>query len=35
MKMSFVTAATLYSSRSFLHSASISAVFPEPTGLHP
>jgi hypothetical protein len=31
--MSFVTAAMLYSSRSALDSASIRAVFPEPTGL--
>lgn len=33
VKMSLVTAATLKRSRSFLHRASIRAVFPEPTGL--
>ncbi len=33
VKISFVTAAMLYSSLSFRHSASISAVFPDPTGL--
>jgi hypothetical protein len=33
VKMSFVTAAMLYSSRMARLSASISAVFPEPTGL--
>ena len=32
-KMSLVTAAILYSSRSFKHSASIKAVLPDPTGL--
>lgn len=34
VKISFVTAAMLYSSRSFRHSASMSAVFPDPTGLY-
>lgn len=33
VKISFVTAAMLYSSRSFRHNASMRAVFPDPTGL--
>ena len=33
VKMSLVTAAMLYSSRSFRHNASIKAVLPDPTGL--